>query len=260
MPPIIHCVRHAQGFHNLSAENFVLPDPTLTDLGHAQCRKLQEDFPYHTQIDLVTASPLHRTIDTALKSFEPVFATHPEMKLIALSDLQETSDLPCDTGTDPSDLREEYADKPVNLNLVREGWNSNTGRYAATNEAIDERARDARLWLKARPEKEIIVVTHGSLLHYLTQDWEDSTLYHGTGWKNTEWRSYEFVEEIDKYDLQGRLLEGENATVVETLESRKRRGKEGRTLDREQQRILYKRGTQGWSDQYAAEAEAIAEK
>jgi hypothetical protein len=36
---------------------------------------------------------------------------------------------------------------------------------------------------------------------------------------------------------------------VETVESRHRRGKDGLTPSRDQQRILYKLGTQGWDDQ-----------
>lgn len=54
------------------------------------------------------------------------------------------------------------------------------GRYAPQNAALKERARAARRWLKARPEKEIVVVTHGGFLHYFTEDWEDSSQYQGT--------------------------------------------------------------------------------
>ena len=53
------------------------------------------------------------------------------------------------------------------------------GRYAPTNKDIKDRARTARRWLKARPEKAIVVVTHGGFLHYFTEDWEDSTAYQG---------------------------------------------------------------------------------
>jgi broad specificity phosphatase PhoE len=59
------------------------------------------------------------------------------------------------------------------------------GRYAPTNKAIKERARAARRWLKARPEKEIIVVTHGGFLHYFTEDWEDSSHYQGMSFLHT---------------------------------------------------------------------------
>ncbi|KAJ5717875.1 hypothetical protein N7488_003521 [Penicillium malachiteum] len=249
MAPTVHCVRHAQGVHNLCTANHVLHDPLLTDLGHEQCAKLRDSFPFHDKIDLMTASPLRRTIYTALESFEPVFKAHPEMKLLALPDVQETSDVPCDTGSDPQVLREEFADKNVDLEMVHEDWNNKAGRYAPTNAALKERARAARRWLKARPEKEIVVVTHGGFLHYLTEDWEDSSTYQGTGWLNTEWRSYTFSDETHGDDLDGKALDGENFTLIETLESRERRGKEGPTPDREEQKTLYKKGTQGWDDQ-----------
>lgn len=71
----------------------------------------------------------------------------------------------------------------------------------------------------------------------------------GTGWTNTEYRSYVFSEEEDKEDLEGNALDGDNASLVETLESRHRRGKEGPMAPREEQRTLYKLGTQGWDDQ-----------
>lgn len=44
-------------------------------------------------------------------------------------------------------------------------------------------------------------------------------------------------------------MDGDNASIVETIESRQRRGKEGPTPHREQQKTLYKLGTQGWDDQ-----------
>ncbi|KAI2733984.1 hypothetical protein DTO012A8_10089 [Penicillium roqueforti] len=94
MAPIIHCVRHAQGLHNVCTANHIIQDPVLTELGHEQCRKLRESFPRHANIDLVTASPLRRTIYTALESFAPVFESKPDLKIIALPDIQETSDVP----------------------------------------------------------------------------------------------------------------------------------------------------------------------
>jgi hypothetical protein len=62
---------------------------------------------------------------TALQSFEPVFNANPNMKLILLPDIQETSDVPCDTGTDPALLQKEIEEKglPVDASLVHDGWN-----------------------------------------------------------------------------------------------------------------------------------------
>lgn len=125
-------------------------------------------------------------------------------------------------------------------------------------------------------------MTHGGFLHYFTEDWEESSKYQGahlplhspfqrspippnhvtrtdnltginveagTGWLNTEYRTYTFSEEEHKDDLEGYELDGDNATLVETIESRERRDKAGPMADRDQQRLLYKLGTQGWDDQ-----------
>ncbi|KAE8149532.1 histidine phosphatase superfamily [Aspergillus avenaceus] len=264
MPPVIHCVRHAQGVHNLCTANHVIHDPLLTDLGNEQCRQLRENFPSHDKVELVTASPLRRTMYTALQSFGPVFEAHKDTKLILLPEVQEISDVACDTGSDPDVLRKEIEENglPVDSSLVYEGWNVKTGRYLPTHDAIRNRAREARRWLKARPEKEIVVVTHGGFLHYFTEDWEDSSQYQGTGWVNTEYRTYEFTSEIHKTDLEGRELESDNATMVETTPSRERRGKEGPAPDRETQKSFYKIGTKGWDDQglQLSEAEREAAK
>lgn len=121
-------------------------------------------------------------------------------------------------------------------------------------------------------------MTHGGFLHYFSEDWEDSSQYQGntcfflhllffsfstpalkskysyvwtgTGWANTEYRTFEFSDEVHTDDLEGyKLLDGDNATLVETAESRLRRGKDEPALTRERQRILYKLGMQGWDDQ-----------
>ena len=91
------------------------------------------------------------------------------MKVIALPEIQETSDLPCDTGSDIAILRDEFKDKPVDLGLVEKGWDSKKGRWAASSTAIEKRAREARVWLRGREEEDIVVVTHGGFLHFLTE-------------------------------------------------------------------------------------------
>ena len=162
MAPIIHCVRHAQGFHNVSVANHQMHDPLLTQLGEAQCKRLQKNFAAMKNVDLVVASPLKRTIYTALIGFEPAIR-EKGLKVIAMPELQETSDLPCDTGSTPEEIAKEFAGKPVDLDLVKQGWNNKKMKWAPTATAIEKRARDARTWLMARPEKEIVVVTHGEL-------------------------------------------------------------------------------------------------
>lgn len=45
------------------------------------------------------------------------------------------------------------------------------GKGAPSASAVEKRVREARQRLKARPEAEIVVVTHGGFLHYFTEDW-----------------------------------------------------------------------------------------
>jgi len=160
MAPIIHCVRHAQGYHNLNVANHTMPDPQLTPFGEEQCRLLAQNFPYHDNVDCVVASPLKRTLRTALLGFGQDLNQNG-LKVMALPELQETSDLPCDTGSAQDVLAKEFEGRPVELSLVTPDWNSKRGRWDPLPPAIEARAKEARLWLMARPEKEVVVVTHG---------------------------------------------------------------------------------------------------
>jgi broad specificity phosphatase PhoE len=218
---IITCVRHAQGYHNLNSANEQLPDPDLTPLGETQCRTLSTTFPSAQNITHLVASPLRRTLYTCLLSFPTAVARG--LKVLAVPELQEVSGHPCNVGSAPSAVQAEFAAGPfagiVDLSLVHEGWNSKKGRWGPGREAVTARARDARLILREMAQdgdgdKEIIVVTHGGFLHFFTEDWDGFSHFHGTGWANTEVRSYEFA------DPSG---EDAGASLVETEESKARR-------------------------------------
>ncbi|XXG95893.1 hypothetical protein Hte_002167 [Hypoxylon texense] len=220
MAPIIHLVRHAQGYHNLSEENQQIPDPDLTPLGIKQCEELCKRFDAHDKITHLVASPIRRTLYTCLRSFAP--AVDAGKKVIALPDAQEISTLPCDIGSDPSKLKEEFADR-VDFHLVKEGWNDKSieSRYYPTPVKLEERSRAVRLWLRELVSKDgedaqVVLVTHGGILHFLTQDFDGVKLERGTGWDNTELRSYEFEDPTGQ---------DPNASLKETAPSwRRRRG------------------------------------
>ncbi|KAI0123145.1 phosphoglycerate mutase [Xylariales sp. AK1849] len=183
MAPIIHLVRHAEGFHNLSE----------------QCRELQETFPHHNKITHLVASPLRRTIHTCLLSFKPVVELGKT--IIVLPDVQEVLLMPCDIGSDSGKLKAEFGDK-LDYSLLTDDWNDKSppSVYEPTSEKLDMRTRNARLWLRDQArnysgaDAEIVLVTHGGILHFLTQDWDGMDPSRGTGWKNAEFRSYEFKD------------------------------------------------------------------
>ena len=101
------------------------------------------------------------------------------MKILAMPELQETSNLPCDTGSSLEELEREFGDKPLDFSLVHDDWTSNEGKFLPHAPAVEKRAEEVRQWLKARPEKEIVIVTHGGFLHYFTGDWSDSSRFDG---------------------------------------------------------------------------------
>jgi len=59
---------------------------------------------------------------------------------------------------------------------VTEGWDNKKGIFAPEDDAVVKRARDARLWLREVTSKaggeevHVAIVTHGGLLHYITED------------------------------------------------------------------------------------------
>lgn len=251
MAPTIHFIRHAQGYHNLSYANQSIHDPLLTPFGEQQCKLLSKTFPYTGVIDGIVASPLKRTIYTALLSFPDA-----HLPIITLPELQETSDQPCDTGSTKAELEKEFAGKHVDFAMVGEGWNSKKGKWSSEQSMLAERAKVARQWLMARPEKHIAVVTHGGILHHLTEDWIGidhlaGTVYRlprpllgraeyyyeslGTGWANTEYRSYTF-------DMTRRST----ASLVETEESRTRRRGTEKPLSEAEQRNLKASADKEW--------------
>jgi len=262
MAPILHCVRHAQGFHNLGVEFHGLPDPRLTPHGESQCAALSKAVgpEFQSRISLIAASPLTRTIHTAYLSFEPALTKSDKCakQIFAVPDAQEISDFPCDTGSDPSVLKARCRQNgwDVDLSLVTDGWNVKTGRYAASSQKIAERARDARRLLRAKIEQltqsvgedvEIVLVSHGGYLHYFTGDWEGATSRLGTGWENCELRSYNFAAHVPEKTTQAE--EVDEAWLIETPASRTKRGLQGPMKGTAEQEELFEDAMAGWEAQ-----------
>jgi hypothetical protein len=79
---------------------------------------------------------------------------------------------------------------PIDLSLVKPGWNVKTvdTKWSPSADAITKRAREARRFIRDRvlelqkngePNPEVVVTTHGSFLHYFTEDWEDVAQFNG---------------------------------------------------------------------------------
>jgi len=159
MAPRVHLVRHAQGYHNISPEGHSLLDPQLTDDGKEQCRRLQQDFPFFGSISLILASPIKRAIYTALIGFDEQIRRRG-LKVVAMPDLQPTSDRLCDTGVSRHEVAREFEGMPVDLSWVTPGWECKRGRWRTEEEATVKRAREVVEWIAGREEEEIVIVSH----------------------------------------------------------------------------------------------------
>ncbi|KAF1923144.1 phosphoglycerate mutase-like protein [Didymella exigua CBS 183.55] len=241
MPPQqLTLVRHAQGFHNLNIEGHRFHDPRLTLEGHQQCRDLAWKLDDVYSIDCIVASPLRRTLHTALLVFEALLRFKPALRILALPELQETSDLPCDTGSAVADLEHEFANRPVDFSLVPTTWTDKvTGIFSPRSDCIAARCRKARHFLAGLDAVHVAVVAHGAVLHYLTDDWYGATSGIGTGWYNCEARIYHFDTCTDAGIVE--------ASIVETDKSRLERTRTVHRFSKEQQEEMKSEAEASWS-------------
>jgi hypothetical protein len=164
----------------------------LTAKGKQQCRTLSAAFPYHKEVDIVFASPLRRTIQTASLSFGPTLARE-DVPFVLLPALQEVSDMGSDTGlADTGDelkqmLPELFANDKVDFDLekidalaVEKGWNSNVSRLTwglgggpLLTKAFSSKATGRTRKRPSRNERQIFgtgcfsVLRHRSVRRYL---------------------------------------------------------------------------------------------
>jgi broad specificity phosphatase PhoE len=182
----IHLVRHAESTHNVTKDFSVL-DPSLTELGIKQAGQLVDSFPHSSSIGVVVTSPLKRAVQTTLAAFPHILdkrnyarESNPRgidngAKLIVDPDLQERSELPCDTGSDRLTLETTFPG--VDFGPLGDGWQIKEGAYSADDEAVEARAARARKRLaqlademKNGRKKDIVVVTHGVFMKFLSGD------------------------------------------------------------------------------------------
>ncbi|KNB16560.1 hypothetical protein FOXG_21978 [Fusarium oxysporum f. sp. lycopersici 4287] len=187
MPPLVYLVRHAESEHNVS-KDFSQRDPPLTSLGLSQASALVDTFPHPESIAIIFTSPLMRTLQTTLAGFSHILSkqylknngNEEGTRLIIDQDLQERSDLPCDTGSKRSAL--EIAFPLLDFSVLAEDWYIKDGPHAANDSAVAARAKRFRERLRdtvqaihgsedlANMPKKVVVVTHGVFMKYLCED------------------------------------------------------------------------------------------
>jgi hypothetical protein len=94
-----------------------------------------------------------------------------------LPDIQESSALPCDTGSDTSILSAEFPN--LDFSTLSPGRNVKEGKYNVEESVVRARAAKVREYLYKRlkqlseeegERKDIVVVTHGVFMKHLSGD------------------------------------------------------------------------------------------
>ncbi|KAF5739806.1 hypothetical protein HS088_TW12G01017 [Tripterygium wilfordii] len=195
----IHLVRHAQGIHNVEGEkdfkaylSYDLFDAHLTPLGWQQVENLRKHVQscgLNKRIELVIASPLLRTMQTAVgvfggQSYTDGIEAPPLMVANAgNSDRPTISSLNCPPfmavelcrehlGVHPCDKRRSISEyRPlfpaIDFSQVESNddvlWKPD---IREANEELAARGMEFLKWLWTRKEKEIAVVTHSGFLYH----------------------------------------------------------------------------------------------
>lgn len=171
---IIHFVRHAEGEHNVAGredplKGYLRPeleDAVLTKDGIDQCKQLHSLTQDKLQsVELLVVSPMNRTIQTAMHSFPQLVNKLP---WIAVENVREQTGLhPCDRRKPISVHKTTY--NHVNFDHIASNEDPIYSKYILREPDNDVAARGREFikWLKQRPEKEIIVVTHSAYLRHL---------------------------------------------------------------------------------------------
>ncbi|KAI9814107.1 MAG: hypothetical protein M1832_005995 [Thelocarpon impressellum] len=164
MAPTVILIRHAEAEHNATND---IHDPPLTPQGFEQCETLRaalQDLPIAQKIDLVVASPMRRTIQTALRSLGWKMEGEG-VPVVLMAEWQENSDKPCDVGSPPASLAPAFPSLPAEaFETIHPLFPSKTGSFAYTEPAILARGTACRAWLRARPEAVVAVVSHSGFL------------------------------------------------------------------------------------------------
>ena len=168
----ILCIRHGESTFNAAWRSTGVDplhfDAPLSEIGHeqvAQARALLAERP----IELVAVSPLTRALQTAVG----LFGAHPRapaMQVVPL--LRERVENSCDIGRAPRDLATafpslDFAHLP-DVWWHAEGEPDERGICVEPLTVVQDRVAAAKALLRARHERVIAVVGHGTFLFHLT--------------------------------------------------------------------------------------------
>jgi broad specificity phosphatase PhoE len=165
----IWCIRHGTALHNTlfsligkrAYTDKIYTDTPLVENGEIQSRTLGGTWKDIHKIDVVFASPCKRTLQTATNIFK-----NTTKKIIAIDEITEypQSVEYCNKRKNKTELKELYPTVDFSmLDEVSPYWIDDTDVEESEKECLN-RVRIFKEFLISRPEKNICIVSHSSLL------------------------------------------------------------------------------------------------
>eukprot|EP00557_Chaetoceros_sp_GSL56_P013350 CAMPEP_0176481804 /NCGR_PEP_ID=MMETSP0200_2-20121128/3031_1 /TAXON_ID=947934 /ORGANISM="Chaetoceros sp., Strain GSL56" /LENGTH=225 /DNA_ID=CAMNT_0017878065 /DNA_START=89 /DNA_END=762 /DNA_ORIENTATION=+ len=205
---VLHIIRHAQGFHNVSKDyrNPDYKDAQLTPFGINQCKQLSKRLKEEEiQVDCIICSPMRRAMQTAYYSFEHHFFNNdqhndnnnnnnknennkidlPPFPIVACENWRETVNYICDVRLTKQELMKDFPF--VDFTKVEHNhdpiWKYyedlhgshdvyQMGRESKDDQALQKRGREAWRTIADRPsyERSFAVVSHSAFfMHMFTR-------------------------------------------------------------------------------------------
>jgi len=221
---LLHCIRHGQGFHNLLADIYrefgkdvdcmgksraspyqreEVGDAPLTPIGIRQAKALQPQTSSMENVQLIVVSPLCRAVQTANVAFAHALPSvdettrHTKIPFLAHPLATEMGGVNCCDRRRPlTDIRRDFPHVDFSLFKDEEDPNwSDEKREDPKN--VSDRCYEFCLWLKERPETEIVVATHSAWLFTLFNTVFECSTPELTEWFLTgEMRSVQVVFQV----------------------------------------------------------------
>lgn len=164
--PRVYLLRHGystwQAQYDLTNADAGIYDAPLSERGREQVRAVAADV-LRLDVELVVTSPLTRAVSTALGVFD---GTPPPPVLVDAL-LRERLGDSCDIGRSPADLARDFPALDF-THLPRRWWYEGPldarGIPIEPWPQVEERVRQFAAWVRARPERSVLVVSHHDLL------------------------------------------------------------------------------------------------
>ncbi|EEB08556.1 phosphoglycerate mutase family protein [Schizosaccharomyces japonicus yFS275] len=143
----------------------LLHDPLLTEHGRRQCERLRKHLDdEHLQIDLILCSPMRDVLQTLTIALQDYLHKNPTIPVQVLPLLQDCKSN--NVGSDVEQLEQEFPNYDYSA-CHNTPFPGKRGINASNFEMSVLRARILFEYLAALPQKNIIVVTHDSVIRLL---------------------------------------------------------------------------------------------